>query len=128
MCLKIKKNQKALIAEEDIICYKLLYERGIDNFRTVVYMENIKLGKSYESLILVENGRSNKVSFVSFGLHSYMSLEQAVKTIFSYDVIVECIIPKGSEYYIGKTDRENDSYASNKIKYTDKIVHRFNRN
>lgn len=56
---------------------------------------------------------------VEKGLHSFVP-EQDLKGLGyfwdDYEVIVECVIPKGSKYYIGKFDNL-DSYASDTLKY-----------
>lgn len=108
MCLELYSDTKKLIAEEDIECYKILYkEDGI--FRTFYRDFPIEAGKTYESIISKEGYR------IQMGLHSYVDKENA---ICSNLYTAKCIIPKGSEYYLGSFCGK-DSYASNVLKYVE---------
>ena len=72
----------------------------------------VEIGKTYDS-ILVKN-----LEYVHQGLHSYKNPIDTKR--YDYGIYVECIIPKGSEYYEG-TFCDKDSYASNKLTYV-KII------
>ena len=63
------------------------------------------------------------------GLHSFLNYCDAetfcVGRIFDHDLaIFECVIPKGSTYYLGKFSCNEgyfDSYASTELKYVKKL-------
>jgi len=56
-------------------------------------------------------------------LHSYTDVERAMfeKRFGWQRVVVRCIIPRGSRYYVGKF-AGCKSYASNRLKYVEKVV------
>jgi hypothetical protein len=125
MCLTIKRNQKAKIAEEDIIVYKQI-TRIKDHPRTYLSFyrkASVILGKTYISGLTKED-----YDGVSEGLHSFESMERTIEDIKespeypNQGVIVRCIIPKGSKYYKG-TFCNMVGYASNTIVYTKEIVY-----
>ena len=68
----------------------------------------IEIDKTYNSELIKKDG------FVYEGLHSYKNLADAKESYVK--IYVECIIPKGSEYYEGKFI-DNDVYASDKLTY-----------
>lgn len=142
MCLIISSNSKALIAESDIECYKIIGKNKykytfFKNYFTLARLINIKLGEEYTSEI--EFGTETKFNrsagrhfikrTIEKGLHSFTNLREAKSFCqtelleeLGHYYIVKCIIPKDSEYYIGRFgDREG--YASNCIKYTKEIVY-----
>lgn len=111
MCL-LTTQQVPQIAEEDIICYKV-----ISPDMTSLYYTEFKweLGKLYETEI--ECCSKWVFTEVSQAFHSYKSLLDLMYGYFkslSPCMMVKCTIPKGSEYYLGKQG-EMDGYASNKI-------------
>lgn len=125
MCLDIKRSDEAIIASEDIICYKALLNRGygLENLVTYYQGSEVKIGETYVSE-LVKSGSS-----IEIGLHSFAKLNgiknfrkdscRSFKSIF----VAECIIPKGSSYFIGKFEMDcgYTSYASDCLKYV-KII------
>ena len=189
MCLTLNKYAKRLIAQEDIICYKILkpdfskydgkgftgvikgvkckghiriennrvflctnrkplhgakaldklgykyswifdhYVKSIivdevdlmipnknTTFTTPFQAAKVKIGETYESgLILEEYIAWNEIEI---GLHSFANYKGIRR--LKCNIIVKCIIPKGSEYFIGLFDGKT-SYASNKLKYIEII-------
>lgn len=119
MCLYIEGNQQAEIATEDIICYKAITEKFDNKLCTFYRMTEIKIGNTYRS-----NFTFNYLGEIEKGLHSLTTLEIAKEFIYDKLLIhkahiVKCIIPKGSEYYLGRFYVDKDSYASNKLKYVE---------
>ena len=53
------------------------------------------------------------------GLHSYSEPIIALSRCWGNEVVVKCIIPKGSIYYFNPVDKE---YVSNQLQYTNKFV------
>ena len=76
----------------------------------------IEIGETYESDLIKRYGNQ-----IYKGLHSFGNLNEAIEDAkLDCDIIVKCIIPKGSTYYIGKFN-DKVSYASNKLKYLEII-------
>ena len=110
MCL-YTKQWESKIAEEDITCYKVLTE----DLKSPCYGQQYELGKLIKSeLVLTSKPLYN---CVNEGLHTYSDKGDAIRTVYSrwaiqnnwtdvYEIsapiVVECVIPKGSEYYAGK--------------------------
>ena len=73
----------------------------------------VEIGQTYKSSL-------NKIGgSVHLGLHSFVFLEDAEKNSkkgTGDTILVECIIPKGAEYYVGVFDN-SVSIASNQLKY-----------
>jgi hypothetical protein len=81
------------------------------SYSTPYLNANVSLGEEYESTILIYKNTISKA------LHSFKYKNDAM--ISCYDcggVTVECVIPKGSTYYVGEFN-DKPSYASNKLKY-----------
>lgn len=113
MCLYILRDQKKQIATENIPCYKELYSNGkttARNFRYIVFQKNDKVHLFPRQLY----SSSGKME-LERGYHSRLINSVQMKTHLF-------IIPKGSEYYMGRendTDFEkpSDGYVSNNILY-----------
>lgn len=133
MCLEIKKKSVAIIAEEDIECYKILKHSDVVlKWLATWYMNTlVELNKTYYSEIRIEScGWNDRSDLITKGLHSYANLDDCIAdNLNDYKsrtwIIVKCYIPKGSEYYVGKFVAYS-SYASNSIRYTDEILYRNN--
>lgn len=72
----------------------------------------IEIGETYHSQLERNDGE------VEVGLHSFASAEDAKND--GGGIVVKCVIPKGSKYYIG-TYHDNVSYASDTLKYVEVI-------
>lgn len=120
MCL-ITKMKEPIIAEKDIICYKV-----ISKDMTSLYHNDFKwtFGKTYSSWMEVINDINDCDSRQIYqAFHSYESLEDLKKAYFgttSPCLMVKCTIPKGSTVYKGKHDDLN-GYASNQL-ITNEVV------
>ncbi len=129
MCLDISNSREKLIADKDITCYKVLVAKKylfglITKYRTPYYIAKVKLGRTYKSEISIIDECGSIL--IEKALHSFKFKSQAEKEASEHMPtwkIVECTIPKGSEYYIGEFDYYC-SYASNKLKYG-KIINKF---
>ena len=135
MCLiKDKKYHpfnKPLIAEEDIACYKALVHSSIDSpniLRTPFQLEPIRISVYLNCQIPFIAGDDSK--FWSFWQHK-LGFSERVGSGFIHTYrdmsftsllrqvrIFKCIIPKGTEYFIG-TD---DDYASKKIIFLEELT------
>lgn len=127
MCL-ITKQVLPFVAEEDIVVYKELYVDG-DGFRSVHEGYVYKKGKlcrkvtlrpndgeypcyadtisqNFYSLINVGLNKmitQGRVSAFSRGYHSYLTVGRGLSEKWDNTVMVECIIPKGTEYVLDET-------------------------
>ena len=83
----------------------------ITGYKTSFRGFQINLGETYTAEL------EKKKSRIHRGIHSFKCPKEAAKY---GDTVVECIIPKGSEYYIGLFSGKA-SYASNCLRYGDKV-------
>jgi hypothetical protein len=86
-------------------------------FLTPIQDVEIEIGETYKSK-LIKNGL-----LVEEGIHSFKNLED-VNYFASFDknsFVVKCIMPKGSEYYVGKYG-DHVSYASDTLKYVEVLT------
>lgn len=123
MCLDLNENQlETKVAKTDIKCYKFLYQG--DDLITPYMMHTVEMGSTYITELDEPNvglvGNS-----VERGLHSFTTLHGLIGYVRNrvrrkrsgYTMLlVECIIPKGSEYYEGNFNNTK-SYASDTLKY-----------
>lgn len=150
MCLYTKKNK--LIADHDIKCYKILQtlqalknevgrnelnkwrERGFEYLTPYNYFP-MKIDTTYtdDNRPCVESADDLGIKDVSRGFfHTFSHIEHALDTIGDCGmygaIVVECVIPKGTEYYEGSMVYEAavsgtlSSYASKTLKLTHIIV------
>ena len=114
MCL-LTNNTHKYIAEKDIVCYKIVYLR--DNKIISYWYDFIyELNRKYTTQVLQPIFTKKGNICIEKGFHSYRNLGIAKDYIY-YDmfnllpeIIVKCIVPKGSEYYIN-----NKEMVSNQI-------------
>lgn len=123
MCL-FANRKYAFVAQEDIECYKVL--RRVDDVLTSYYHQSFIWKKSVTYTSVLESFdsvfKSNQYN-VERGFHSYMYQKDAEEFIneISGDeilVLVKCIIPKGSQYFVGQSTDWRAGYASDKIIFT----------
>ena len=136
MCLiKDKKHHpfnRPLIAEEDIVCYKQLYVNY--NGEIVTPCTHIPvpikcIQKNQRKRVPFKAEILNKFRFIwkhVFGfsdvvtdgfIHTFSS-EPAHYNLFWSDRLFQCIIPKGTKYFIGIGEHE---YASEQIIFGDRL-------
>lgn len=140
MCLTTK-TKKVSIAEDDILCYKVVMLCSDGEFST-----------PFQKAVIPKAIISGKSPFFASGdkeiiywpivdvytvgqgfIHTYENLESAFNSCknkenlenlkkFSNYCIFECDIPKGTKYYKGHDDCGEISFASEKIMFKIKIV------
>jgi len=143
MCLDLNPNQRqSKIAEDDIICYKVLDKNYVHDKLTTIFKRSVvNIGKLYTSEFTFNHDSTS----VQMGLHSFVHEDDAKKLmeyvnryksnneheLNKFAVVVKCIIPKGSSYYegnfeyytdLGREAQNVDSYASNVLIYNE-IIH-----
>lgn len=112
MCLEVKKiyhrDGAPLVAEEDIIVYKVLYvSNDRERYYTPYRAMRIDFRRNRASLprihrMITEEGYINsKKLFVGRGYHSYLVEPLARIRCFQNRQLFKAIIPKGASYYIG---------------------------
>lgn len=122
MCLANIKGP--FVATRDIVCYKHLHQCKGGQLHTSYRQMLVEIGKTYSSDIIVEEGFFASYE-INVGLHSFFGIKNTIKDAKECfnpraNVIVKCIIPKGSTYYIGKFENLASS-ASNTLKYVEII-------
>ena len=128
MCfIGYKDNLK--IADRDIKCYKCLQS----NMKSPCYEAEYEIGKDIKSLFTFDwlDDSFKGVLKVEKGLHSYISIETAKRkaksgqcwynqvfmTAASSPIVVECIIPKGSQYLTNGIEYVSDRLKPIKVAY-----------
>lgn len=128
MCLITFENSK--IAEEDIICYKILVKRGdtyitpfaemdITNYVVNNKVWNDSAPEDIKTQILLDvPPRKYYVigeGFIHTYKHRYVYIADLLKQYFPEDEIVvfKCIIPAGTVYFEGN----DDDYCSKSLKF-----------
>lgn len=147
MCWTSRNELTKLIADKDIECYKnfkfngiIFKQKSIFNFKIgkKKIIQIISLFKKYkyipykkqqiidlkfkpiESFYYSYNNYKIIGYKIDAGYHSYNTIEIARKNIFFGDeVVIKCIIPKGTEYYINN----DNEIVSSTIIVTDQIVY-----
>ena len=127
MCLQLKYLESK-IADEDIICYKLVvrtkikgvYKSSFPGFEYIIrqlYTNNIKIEFSHK---LIKDRVLFGYSVEEGMFHSFINPYPGTLSSPLYSALLKCIIPKGTYYYEGKF---NDflSYASSQIKILEEI-------
>lgn len=123
MCL-FTNRKYAFTAQENIECYKVL--RRVDDILTSYFHERFTWEKSitYTTLLQTFNSVFREYQCnVEQGFHSYMYQKDAEAFINEVCgentlVLVKCIIPKGSQYFVGNSTDWRSGYASDKIIFT----------
>ena len=139
MCL-VTKQRDPILTTEDIVCYKIVRENISHNknthpFSSMYNYFDWMLNKAYYTpLSVYETDRASNCNFydyvartqfdnpnsknclfseISDGFHAMLTYDRAARTTDFDDneVVVECLIPKGSSIYKDKTDL----VVSNKI-------------
>ena len=135
MCWVSKTIPIKNIAEKDIICYKIFHIQNIifEQFdRTKIQIDKNKIQKLYSeymNFLYIPYKKQEHINLkiendiiryiIEEGYHSYSTLERALYGIYNSNyTIVECIIPKDSEYYVNY----RQEIVSSDIIVTDKIL------
>ena len=140
MCLYVKENKKPFIANEDIVCYKVVYKNAgqyRSPYRCTLYKLNTTMNDSVritkQKATYTFNGKSIW-SISAGGFHVYSTLNEAkthinkeyeiskakgITELYNF-VILKCIIPKDTKYYIG-TFSGMKSYCSKSLKIIEEV-------
>ncbi len=134
MCLIVnKENRNAKVAENDIICYKLMYGYKDDISNGIRIITPYQLKELPFNETIVAEGRATKHTdeddanqkLIGQGvIHSYSTLDGAVDDMLNFgggNIVFKAIIPKGTKYYVGNFDG-TPAYGSKKLIITDMIV------
>jgi hypothetical protein len=140
MCLNITYNENgeypAKVAEQDIVCYKILKKFNGEHYMAPYRGTDYKLDELYKSDLDVDHDSRYRLADVGRGLHSCVTLDGAeelakqlilgngeyyLRSMRLEFVICEAVIPAGSEYYVGDFENTCDSYASNALKVIKEI-------
>lgn len=107
MCLTRISEPK--VAEENIFCYKTLHEgrRSIHNYYTYKLGKVQPLVKISESLSTRYGDSSKRIEA---GYHSWVN--EPVRPKKSYEKTYLCVIPKGTIYYTGLENDNEEGYVS----------------
>lgn len=147
MCWTSRNELNKLIADKYIECYKnfkfndiIFKQKSIFKFKfdKKKIIQLISLFKKYKYIPYKKQQiidlKPIKISYfpydfkdygiigykIDVGYHSYNTIERAKKNIFYIDeVVIKCIIPKGTEYYIN----DDNEIVSSTIIVTDQIVY-----
>ena len=123
MCWEGKLSDQR-VAKQDIVVYKVMERMGRNNYRSPFMKEHYKMGYRYsikDGFGILGNigGLIINRGFHCYSQNAYASFDKADNricvskirnTLVDYDliyrgwkrVIVECVIPKGTTYYINK--------------------------
>lgn len=120
MCLTIESHQLANIAQEDITVWKVY--RKTEKYLLSYYQE-VRTNFGEQPTVefgIVDDENDEGYSAVEEGYHSFKNLEDALKfyrTTRTNNVLIECTIPKGSQYYLGTfgVRQGYKCYASNNL-------------
>ena len=147
MCWTSRNELTKLIASKDIECYKNFRLEDIKFKQKSIF--KFKFGKKkiiqllslFEKYLYIPYKKQQFIELkpigvsynpygvedyeeigyrINAGYHSYITIEIAQKNIFYADeVVIKCIIPKDTEYYIN----DNNEIVSSTIIVTDQIVY-----
>lgn len=124
------------IVTQDIICYKVfsICDAIIKKKKSLGLSYNreylAKVKSLYEDYPYIANGQNPTINlhimihpnrtewFINEEYHSYATLQRAILVRTIYELVVKCIIPKGSRYYINKYEE----IVSSNIIVIDEIV------
>jgi len=103
---------KPLVAEKDIVCYKIMKPTDMGGVYQSQYRKTLHIVGVLQPIVEfgITLGHCDNIC-IDVGYHSFVNIP---KGEWEYD-IVKCTIPKDSIYYIGDFDGVRDSYVSNQI-------------
>lgn len=136
MCWVSRTKPIKNIAEKDIICYKvfhfydIFFDEQLD--RTKIQLDRTKIQKIYSecmNFLYIPYKKQEHINLkiendiiryiIEEGYHSYSTFERTHYRLGYSDLkIIECIIPKDSEYYVNS----RQEIVSSNIIVTDKIL------
>lgn len=125
MCLIVdKENFKIEVAQEDIVCYKVLIKRRngdiVSPFQGFVY----EIGKKYKTRM--KHFYNSTYCKITEGFHSFLKEEGAwrekmlLQDFYITYVCFRCVIPKGSKIVYGIYNAK-DAIVSETIKIIEEV-------
>jgi hypothetical protein len=110
----IDKNVKSIKVDGAEIIKDGCVLDSFKNSTILTHYQNveIKIGETYKSKLIKND------LLIDEGIHSFKNLKDTNYFAIKNKIVVKCIIPKGSEYYIGEYDGYV-SYASDTLKYVE---------
>ncbi len=123
MCLR-SKSDEYLVADEDIPCYKVLVEYGVNKYSTPTIGALVPDDVLAGTRLMVASGDED--IHLDFGcysvgggfIHSYAKLTLAMTYSLGYRAIFNCVIPKGERYFVSS---DGTQYASKSIRFVKKV-------
>lgn len=132
MCLHVK-TKKSSIAEEDIVCYKVLeYSPIFKQYVTPFRSCPMKIGDTLHDCKDWELSIAEFITgfiLAAGGFHTYQVKADAkllARELYTPTIVIKCIIPKGSEYFKGFTTLDGYhvvGYASKDLKLIEEVDH-----
>lgn len=126
MCLILKNSAVEMIAKEDVKCIKVIrWNAEIEKWVTPYQLIPIQPGQHVTSEIITDFFADGFKS-IDVGLHSFVPGVGKINNELEWfnehqlDTIkaIECIIPKGSKYWLGDFEDDEDcSYVSDNLIY-----------
>lgn len=125
MCFLVSSDYPdAMIAEEDIKCYKVVKLTKGNTLESMYQFFNYEKEKTYEGDVYIDEvynpfEPSEKDKVINMGFHSYITEDKAkemqkslteLRIAFSPLVVLECVIPKGSTYF--RSDKDSEFVSS----------------
>lgn len=112
MCFHASKSAKCKVAEENIVCYKVLVEDDL----SAIYCYKFFKGKLNPTIDLNIKRARTYMAIINKGYHSYKTIRIALHCGFAWDHIGKFIIPKGATYYSNRTE-----YVSDQIIFVERV-------
>ena len=116
MCLIIdrKSNKDSIdnyikIAKKDIVVYKKLRSYG-ENYETPIKYYYVSKDGDILTTNSFSTNKNRHYIYVNRGIHSYTNKEYGKSIIYFNNILVKCIIPKGTPYII--SNRIKDEIVS----------------
>lgn len=132
MCLSIKKDSVPLIAQKDIICYKaviptqtrrhkfLFWKYDIVKCKSVVRLHEYTCNVLNKPIHIKLKYFNSEYVIIDEGYHVCLTHDKALcYLVDNKETIVECIIPKGTKYYVNS---KNTLAVASNIIITSKCV------
>jgi len=117
MCLYVKEGCKPEIATKDILCYKRV-DNHITYWKPCIYTENVEYSYPYNKVLTAEycsKGEIHPIQHLKMEkVADYYKINEGfhARYIGKSNFLKTCIIPKGTEYCLGK---DGDIVAVNMI-------------
>lgn len=136
MCLNILHTAKHEIADTDIVCYKILEREGSGDEQTLSpifqkYKPNggkniYKLGEVNPKVEIkpMQDIYDYYNKIIERGYHSFCEPPTNCVGVRPHEVVVKCIIPKGTKFYLGRDSNSVLGFASEQI-IVDSIIKDF---